>query len=126
MKRITANVPVRYVLLQLPGLVLVVIALRALGYFIDIPCWAAVLVVVLWIGKEAVLFPLLRRSYEKGSSPMIGKTGHARAPLDPEGYIMLDGQLWKARAEGGSVEKGERVIVTGLEGLLLFVKKTDG
>jgi membrane-bound serine protease (ClpP class) len=46
-----------------------------------------------------------------------------RTPLDPEGYVLLHGELWRARSEDGLIAAGEPVEVTGLgDGLVLDVR----
>ncbi|BFH72603.1 NfeD family protein [Sulfurisphaera javensis] len=54
----------------------------------------------------------------------VGKIGKAieDIPKNGEGYVMIEGEMWKAIAEEPIVE-GEKVIVTGMEGLKLKVKK---
>ncbi len=47
----------------------------------------------------------------------------ARTDLAPEGYVFLEGELWRARAENGSIPKGSIVRVVRQEGLTLFVER---
>ena len=48
-----------------------------------------------------------------------------RADLQPEGDIFIAGELWKAMAVDDTIKAGERVIVTGIDGLKLKVKRID-
>lgn len=64
-----------------------------------------------------------RRQPTTGSESMIGMTATVRQALAPEGLVLVEGELWRARVEGERVEAGERVIVTGRDGLLLHVRK---
>jgi membrane-bound serine protease (ClpP class) len=57
-----------------------------------------------------------------GSSALIGSQGSAETRLDPLGWVRIGGELWRARSEG-SVSPGEVVVVTGLQGLELRVRK---
>jgi membrane-bound serine protease (ClpP class) len=57
-----------------------------------------------------------------GRSELVGQIGVVREALDPEGFIFVHGELWRARTNGESVPPGESVRVEGLdEGLTLRV-----
>jgi membrane-bound serine protease (ClpP class) len=59
-----------------------------------------------------------------GMQALIGHAAVVRSPLEPEGLVFLEGERWTATAEDGPVREGERVIVTGVHGLRLSVRKT--
>ncbi len=63
-------------------------------------------------------------TYKKVNAPesIIGRTGTVERALSPEGFIRVNGELWKAHADGGNIEKGREVTVTGIDGLKLTVK----
>ncbi|MCX6005349.1 MAG: NfeD family protein [Chloroflexi bacterium] len=54
---------------------------------------------------------------------ILGGTGIVENELNPEGFIKIHGELWKAVTAGERLEKGSRVIVTRVDGLKLYVKK---
>jgi membrane-bound serine protease (ClpP class) len=57
-----------------------------------------------------------------GQSELIGQVGVVRQALDPEGFVFVHGELWRARTSGGPVSPGEEVRVDGLDdGLTLTV-----
>lgn len=56
-----------------------------------------------------------------GASGLVGLVGVARGRLAPAGLVSIQGEIWKAVAEGGPVEAGARVQVVGIEGLTLKV-----
>jgi membrane-bound serine protease (ClpP class) len=57
-----------------------------------------------------------------GESELIGQIGVVRQALDPEGFVFVHGELWRARTDGEPVPPGESVRVEGLdEGLTLRV-----
>jgi len=56
---------------------------------------------------------------------MIGATGVARGRLAPDGPVHIGGEIWRAVAQGESVEEGRPVRVVGVEGLTLRVVKAD-
>lgn len=59
-----------------------------------------------------------------GWESMIGSEGTADTDIDPEGWISLEGVRWKARTETNErIEKGEHVVVIGINNLTLVVKK---
>ncbi|MBS3918787.1 MAG: NfeD family protein [Deltaproteobacteria bacterium] len=83
---------------------------------------------LLWVVKDAVLFPFVWRAYdrsqERSMQKMIGKKGVAKERLDPSGYIQVHGELWKAELMEGAppVEEGEPVRVEGIRGRVLLVR----
>ena len=53
---------------------------------------------------------------------MVGTVGIARHRLAPEGTVLVRGEYWTAESED-VVDAGERVEVTGVEGLRLHVRR---
>ncbi|MDD4163071.1 MAG: nodulation protein NfeD [Methanothrix sp.] len=53
---------------------------------------------------------------------VIGEEAQAIDRLDREGYVLFQGEYWRAEAED-TVEKGEMVIITGKDGPRLKVKR---
>jgi len=64
-----------------------------------------------------------RRRPVSGKEGLIGKIALAQTALDPTGMVLVEGEHWTARAEGGRIEPGEEVVVTKVEGLKLWVTK---
>lgn len=64
-----------------------------------------------------------RRPATTGREGMTGEVGVARTRLDPSGEVLVHGELWKARAEGGFVGSGDAVEVVGMDGLELHVRR---
>jgi len=58
-----------------------------------------------------------------GSLAMVGNRAIARTDLDPEGYVFIEGERWKALAEDGPVRRGESVVITQVKGLTLHVRR---
>ncbi len=58
-----------------------------------------------------------------GMSTFVGRTVVARSALTPEGFVMMDGEIWTAEAEEGEIEPGDSVIITQIKGLRLKVRK---
>ncbi|PIP47835.1 MAG: serine protease [Chloroflexi bacterium CG07_land_8_20_14_0_80_45_17] len=64
-----------------------------------------------------------RRRKATGPEGMVGKLAIARTPLDPTGMVLAEGELWTAIAEGGKIEPREKVVITKVEELKLWVTK---
>ena len=58
-----------------------------------------------------------------GTQALIGRVAVTRSPLEPEGQVFLEGERWLATAQDGPVREGEKVIVTGVRGLHLSVRR---
>ena len=60
-----------------------------------------------------------------GASGLIGQTAVARGPVARDGQVALQGELWRATAEGEPIADGGSVRIVGVEGLTLRVVKAD-
>ena len=65
-----------------------------------------------------------------GAQRLVRHVGIARAPLDPVGQVVGDGELWRARAAwdedlDGALGTGDRVVVDGVDGLTLSVRRAE-
>lgn len=57
---------------------------------------------------------------------LVGEPGEVRSMLNPEGYVMVGEELWRARLEpAGRLRVGEQVKVTGVDGAVLLVSGPD-
>jgi membrane-bound serine protease (ClpP class) len=54
---------------------------------------------------------------------MVGMDGKAHGELAPDGMVKIKGELWSARSEEGNIRHGEKITVTGEDGLKLIVRK---
>lgn len=63
-----------------------------------------------------------RRRATTGREGLIGKVGVARSPLNPRGFVFVDGERWTAEADS-PVEEGEEIIVVEASGFRLKVTK---
>jgi len=64
-----------------------------------------------------------RRRKATGIEGMIGTLALAKTPLEPNGTVLAEGELWSARAEGEHVQPGDEVTISGVDGLRLRVRK---
>jgi membrane-bound serine protease (ClpP class) len=63
-----------------------------------------------------------RRPPTTGREGLVGRTGVADTDLAPDGWVKVVGERWRGVADV-PVASGERVTVTGIEGLTLKVRK---
>jgi membrane protein implicated in regulation of membrane protease activity len=123
---------VRYLLFQVPGVVVLYFLLVLARRVVVLPMWFIWSITALWVLKDLVLFPAVWHAYDQERrddvNSMVGSRGIAEDRLDPSGYIRVHGELWKAEVMGGSpsIRKGEEVTVRGIRGLRLFVEPYRG
>lgn len=88
--------------------------------------WGVALTVLAAIFFYLIAMPVVARSRFStgtiGRDQLLGRTGAALTPLDPEGIVEVDGARWQARShrEAG-ISSGDPVKVTGIQGLVLEV-----
>jgi membrane-bound ClpP family serine protease len=125
----TRRVFARYLAFQAPSWVALVVVLAILVRVWDLSLAMPALVLALWVVKDLALFPVLRIAYEPaggsgGAENLIGALGTVSADLDPEGWIRIGSERWRARVsrDHSPVPIGAAVRVTAVEGLLLRVE----
>ena len=64
-----------------------------------------------------------RRQAKTGREELVGKTALVKQALEPEGTVFFKGERWTAISEKGRVKPGEEVIITRVDGLILYVTK---
>ena len=57
-----------------------------------------------------------------GKEGLIGETGVALTDVFKDGKIVVHGEIWNARSDE-QINKGDRVVVVSIEGLMLLIKK---
>ena len=58
-----------------------------------------------------------------GIEAMVGRRATARSDIDPQGFVFIQGERWRAVSEDAAITRGERVTVTGVKGLTLTVRR---
>jgi membrane-bound serine protease (ClpP class) len=58
-----------------------------------------------------------------GPEGMVGRLAVARSTLGPDGQVQVDGEIWRAVADGGAIPAGEKVRVIAVDGLTLRVSR---
>ena len=126
-REIPGRIYLRYILLNIPALVLIILALFLAQHWITMPLWLPLTIIFIWLIKDMILFPFVWRAYDWDRAvkfrSMIGKKGITRERLAPSGYVLVQGELWKAESAEADqpIESGKFVRVVDMEGLKLFV-----
>ncbi len=119
------RIVIRYILLQLPGLVLLVLVLIFIQRWVLIPAWVFCGIIILWAVKDTILFRYTWRAYDwDPKNLLIGARGIARNRLAPIGYVKVGSELWRAEVAGDSppIESGMNVRVKAVRGFTLLVE----
>jgi membrane protein implicated in regulation of membrane protease activity len=127
----STRVLLKYTLFQFPGLALLVIIMLFVLRWFELPSKLLWCSVVVWVAKDAILYPFVWRAYDQpregDAHAMVGACCIAQERMAPSGYVLVRGELWKAELTSDSrfVEKGELVRVQESRGLTLVVKPWD-
>ena len=113
------------------GIIALLVLLVSFGDAVGSALAAVFVRVVRWIQKVA--FGIDRPV--AGVDSLVGRQAHVQTDFAlsddsglPEGYVVIDGERWRARSAGGPVcfSAGERLSILGREGLVLLVsRKSD-
>ena len=71
-----------------------------------------------------------RRRARCGADGLVGRLGVVRRPLDPQGQVLVDGELWRARRSWAEEDEpppleGDSVVVDHVHGLTLSVRRAE-
>lgn len=85
-----------------------------------------VLALVLFFGLAVLLLIIAASRHKKaatGELNLMGAVASVETTLEPEGSVLIQGELWRARSPAGTtIERGSRVRVVGASGHLLEVE----
>ncbi len=111
-----------YFVAQVPGWIAAALVLGGLYQWAGLPGLPATALLLGWIVKDVLLYPVMRRFYEPepAGARMIGETGVAVTRIAPDGLVRVRGELWKARSDR-DIPQGARVRIRGIEGLTVIV-----
>ena len=122
-----AFVSKRYLLLQIPSWILAALLLGALHRWLHVPLGVVIGLFVLYVAKDFLIYPYVRKAYEPhnktGAELLIGCIGLTKQRLDPEGYVQVKGELWRAVAAppGQPIPPGQEVRIQAVSDLTLVV-----
>jgi membrane-bound serine protease (ClpP class) len=82
------------------------------------------------VASTAMFFALLvflgvraqRRKIVTGAESIPGSIGLAQDDFEEDGYVLVMGELWKARSRGGAVTRGQQVRVIGRNQFVLDIE----
>lgn len=67
-----------------------------------------------------------RKAPATGTGTLVGEYADVRSPLDPQGMVYVQGELWNARTpDGTTIGSGTQVQVTRIDGFVLEVRLPD-
>jgi membrane-bound serine protease (ClpP class) len=122
----------RYLLFQLPGCVVAAAVLAGLVHWGHLSPTVAYVLFGIWVVAEIALFPVFRIGYvtggtRAGAEALVGALGVALEDLDPEGYVRMGAERWRAVVAGGCapVAAGAKVRVREVRQLTLVVEPAD-
>jgi membrane-bound serine protease (ClpP class) len=108
--------------------IIIAVVLWVLPLFdIHLPLWGLILLIIGFMIYAIMSFKIGSRILKKkplpGMTSMVGIEGMVTTSLVPRGFIKIKGELWKARAESGTIISGTIITVISQEGLELVVQK---
>ena len=99
------------------------------GPLFRVDIWLIVLVAVLFATFLAFVvnrvFSAHKRQAVTGREEFPGKIAVVRSPLDPEGTVFYEGELWTAILDEGYAAAEEEVIINRFDNLKLYVSKKE-
>src|SRR5271157_2890293 len=88
---------------------------------INIPFWGIIIICLVFGVYAVTVYRVGSRSLRKKALPgftnMAGLKGQTAGLLKPEGYVKIEGELWEAKAEKGSIPGGTEIVVVEQKGL---------
>ncbi len=117
----------RYLMAHLPSWLLFAALVMLSHLWLDWRYRVEEYVIAGWIAKDILLFPFLGRWYREPegdpAARLIGKRGKVVEQVAPEGWVRLEGELWRARLAPGAgpLEADDDAEVEAVDGLTLVV-----
>jgi membrane protein implicated in regulation of membrane protease activity len=100
---IPGRIYLRYLLLTIPGVVILMLVLMIVEHWVAMPSWLFWTVIFLWLAKEVAIFPFVWRAHDSQrpgiSRSMIGAFGIVKERLDPAGYIQVKQSVLRPRSQ---------------------------
>lgn len=93
---------------------------------LNIPLWGLAILMLTLAIFSGIMYSIGRRTFfinpKVAGNNIIGSQGIVVKPLTPQGYVKVQGVLWKATCRESELRVGDEVEVIGIEGLKLLVK----
>ena len=106
--------------------ILVAVVLWLLPQFnVNLPLWVLGILIVALAIYSYIMYRVGRSTFlirpKVAAEAIIGNEGKVTKRLAPEGYVKVQGVLWKATCVESELEVDDEVVVVGIEGLRLIV-----
>ena len=89
--------------------------------------WLIVLIVIGLIAFGAITIIWGIRAHRlkitAGAEELVGRTAEVKVALAPKGTVFIEGELWAAISESGRLEPGAEVVITKIDGMILYVAR---
>jgi membrane protein implicated in regulation of membrane protease activity len=111
---------------MLEEVILVAVVLWLLPLFnVNIPLWVLGILMAALAVYSYVMYRIGRSTFlikpKVAAETIIGNDGKVTKRLAPEGYVKVQGVLWKATCVESELEVGDDVVVVDINGLRLIV-----
>ncbi|MCP4035687.1 MAG: hypothetical protein GY733_02020 [bacterium] len=117
----------KYIVLQIPGALMVALLLLGLHYAGTVTGVMASLLMLGWVTKDAVMYRFVRAAYgpgpPHGTEALIGQRAVVVEALTPEGRVRVGAEHWSARPGEGAAEiaEGAHVTIVAVDGYTVRV-----
>ncbi|MCJ7654681.1 MAG: NfeD family protein [Dehalococcoidia bacterium] len=92
---------------------------------VNLPLWVLAILMVALAIYSYIMYRVGRSTFlirpKVAAEAIIGNEGKVTKRLAPEGYVKVQGVLWKATCVESELEVDDEVVVVGIEGLRLIV-----
>ena len=107
--------------------ILVAAVLWVLPIFnINIPLWGLAILMAALAVHSCIMYRIGKPTFlirpRVAAETIIGNEGKVTRRLAPEGYVKVQGVLWKATCDEAELEIGDEIVVVGIERLKLIVR----
>jgi len=87
--------------------------------------WLAIITSAILFAALWFILKTKKRKVTTGKEGIVGEKGRAVSSIAPTGKVFVHGEYWNASSRSGEIAEGEKVVVTGVSGNTLLVKKTE-
>ncbi len=88
---------------------------------VSIPPWAVGVIMGAWLAWAVFTYQKGTIALRRATADIIGRQGLVIERLDPEGQVKVEGEIWRARTDGGPIDEGTKIEVVARQGLTLLV-----
>jgi len=92
---------------------------------VNIPIWGLILLMGTLGVYEVISYRIGSRALARkpvvSLRAIIGCLGRATTPIASDGYVRVEGELWRALSTGPTIDEGSQIVVTEVKRLTLFV-----